>query len=178
MIIHQPSSRPVVSGGVRLKLVVVLAVIAVALGTLLIWADCQPVRRPDVAFALLGYTNGPTGIRLARMAVTNRNSFTIQIYGDLVEIPAPDQPGSLTFYRKAGGYHFDSVLGGGAVGKFLTPIPTDLVPWRLRCMVYTDVGTVRIVKRMAFMALLAVGLHPRYQTMPFDVEGDWIGNPP
>jgi hypothetical protein len=163
---------------VWLKLLVVLAVSAVAFGSLLIWADCQPVRRPDVAFALLGYTNGPTGTRLACVAITNRSTFAIQLYGNLVEIPAPDQPGGLTFYRKPEGYHFNSVLGGGAVERFLTPIPTNQVPWRLRCMAYTDVGSVRVVKRMAFMALLAVGWHPRYQTMPFDVEGDWIGNPP
>jgi hypothetical protein len=139
-----------------------LVVIALAFFT---WVSFQPRHgRPNVSIKLLGYTNDTSGTRVAMIAVTNLSAFTIFIYRPNIEISAPSEPGAVTHYWAGRSTQWYSKLGRGAFGNFTIPPPTNQSPWRLSFLVYTDLGTVQVIKN-----LMRGG---RY--MPFQIEGNWI----
>jgi hypothetical protein len=145
----------------------ILALIAIAF---LAWIALLPRhRRPTVSINLLGYTNDSSGTRLAMIGVTNLSPFKIYVYLPTIEISAPTAPGGLAFYHEGNTnqwQRFHSELGEGMAEHFTIPSPTIQSPWRISFYVYTDLGTVQVIKR--FMS------GGRY--MPFAIESDWIAS--
>ena len=90
-----PGTKPLArSANTVLKILTPIVVVIGVLFTVGAWvAFLPPPGRPNISITLLGYTNGATGSRLAKIAVTNLNATTIYVYAPRVEIPAPTDPG-------------------------------------------------------------------------------------
>jgi hypothetical protein len=129
----------------------------------LAWVAFQPAPgRLNISAKLLGYTNDPSGARLAMIAVTNLGSSPVYVYRPSILIPAPTEPRGFAYYP-GNQIQWHSELGGGASGSFTIPPPTNQSAWKLSFLVYNDLGAAQMIKR--FVA----GRH-----MPSEIESGWI----
>jgi hypothetical protein len=171
------------------KVLARIVIVIAALFTLGAWVAFHPFPgRPKVSIIFLGYTNGATGARLARFAITNLNNSTIFAYEPNIEIQSPTEPGGIANYFP--GYNqwqqLHARIDEGASTNFTIIPPTNQFPWRLRLLVYPDVGVTHgIIKGAVSISCMSIGLLPRYwrvlpcdgaSMMPYDIEGDWIKN--
>ena len=163
--------------GNTMPFILASAVVVIGAGfTFIAWVAIQPPPgRPNVSITFLGYTNDPTGARLARIAITNLDNSAVYAYRPLVEIPATASPTGLAYYPPAGDTHWHLIVGGKASGTLTVPTPTNQPRWKLTFLAYPDFGTARIaVERVVSLSCLSVGLVPRYLRLPHELEGDWV----
>ena len=74
-------------------ILVSIVLIICSLFALIAWIDLQsPAGRPDVSITFLGYTNDVAGTRLARIAVTNRDTSTVLVYQPVTRNAGADSP--------------------------------------------------------------------------------------
>ena len=169
---------------------VILARIVIVIAILFTLGACVAFHpfpeRPKVSITFLGYTNDAAGARLARFAITNLNNSRIFAYSPNIEIQSPTEPRDFTNYWP--GYNqwqrLHSKLDEDASINFTIIPPTNQSPWRLRFLVYPDVGVTHgIIKGVVGFSCMSVGLLPRYwrflpcdgaAMMPYDIEGDLI----
>ena len=186
-----PGTKPlnVIERGVSsvTKNLTLTVIVIVGCFTLSAWvAFLPPPGRPNISISFLGYTNDVAGTRLARLAITNLNYSTIFAYNPSIEIQSPTEPRGYTNYWP--GYNqwqrLHSKLDEDASINFTIIPPTNQSPWRLRFLVYPDVGVTHgIIKGVVGFSCMSVGLLPRYwrflpcdgaAMMPYDIEGDLI----
>lgn len=171
------------------KILTLIVIVIAALFTLGACVAFHPFPgRPKVSIKFLGYTNDTTGIRLARFAITNLNNSTIFAYAPNLEIQSLTEPGGIAHYFP--GYNqwqrLHSRLDEGASTNFTIIPPTNQSSWRLRFLVYPDVGVTHgVIKGTVSISCMSIGLWPRYwrflpcdgaAMMPYNIEGDWIKN--
>jgi len=161
------------------KILILTVFFICSLFTLGAWVAFQPPPgRPTISIAFLGYTNGAAGTRLARFAITNLNHSTIFAYNPNIEIQSPTEPRDVTNYWP--GYNqwqqLHSMLDEGASTNFTIIPPTNQSPWRLLFLVYPDQGrsAKNIIRVVVGISCLSIGLMPRFERLPYDIESDWI----
>jgi len=164
-----------------LTVVVIVALFAVGAWV----AFLPPPGRPNLAITFCGYTNDATGLRLAKIAVTNLNATTLYVYEPRIEIQAPTDSRGDADYFSGVNCAWGAMLDRGASGSFTIPSPTNPSPWRLSFYVYPDRGggVKNRLKRVVSISCLSVGLWPLFYkslpidgafNMPYNIEGDWI----
>jgi hypothetical protein len=142
-------------------------------GGLLVWIAFQTATRPAVSITLINYTNDLSGAPIARFAISNGNPSAVYAYMPLIAIPAPGKPrGELLSSVKPG--FWGRYINPSASQTYTCSVPTNEPTWRLQLLVYPDVGAARLIKHTAVYGMWMLGIKPRYQTMPFNIEGDWI----
>jgi hypothetical protein len=158
--------------------VTLLTFIVVAPVALVRWIALQPPPgRPNVLVAFLGYSNGPTGARLARFAVTNLSASAVGRQVHSIEISTPTGLTNQFASRFwAAAYPMPVVLGAGASEVFAVPAPTDQPPWRMSLIFYPDAGAGRALKWPVTTALMRIGVKARYRIMRYQFYGPWIGS--
>ena len=88
------------------KLRVTLGVFALVLLAGLVALSQVPRRgRPNVAIALLGYTNDSSGTRMARIGVTNLSGLKVFVYLPTVQVQSPADQLGITYYFQIGRAH-------------------------------------------------------------------------
>ena len=146
--------------------IIVTILILVIVSAAVIRIALESPRRPNVSIAFLDYTNDSSGIRIARFVVSNSEASTVEWPAPIVSVQTPT--GEIGHSVRGG-----AILGAGALTTLTIPPPTNQ-SWRIHLRVYPDIGTTRELKRIVTYALLRVGLRPRYQTMPYGIDSDWI----
>ena len=68
------------------------------------------------------------------------------------------------------------MLDEGASTNFTIIPPTNQSPWRLLFLVYPDQGrsAKNIIRVVVGISCLSIGLMPRFERLPYDIENDWI----
>ena len=124
----------------------------------LAWIAFQPAPgRPNISISLRGYTNEPSGARLALIAVTNLGAATVYVYhGCILQQSSTESCDWIQWH---------SMLGSGASDIFTVLPPTNQSPWRLSFYVYNDVGYGQVIKHIIFRT-------PRRH--PYDFDSDWF----
>jgi hypothetical protein len=134
------------------KLGPVLGIFALVLLAGLVALSFVPRRgRPNVAIALLGYTNDVSENRMARIGVTNLSSFKVKVYLPIIQVQSPDDrlgftnyfPGNTNQWRQ-----FHAYLRKGESGSFtISPPPlSSQSAWRLSFFAYCDYELVQVIK--------------------------------
>jgi len=140
----------------RKTTITLLVFLVVCVG--LAWVAFQPAPgRPNVSISLLGYTNEPSGARLAVIAVSNLNAITVYVYHGCIRLQSSAESSDWIQWH--------STLGGGASDIFTVPPPTNQSPWRLSFYVYNDIGFGQVLKRTIFMTA---------RRHPYDIDSDWF----
>ncbi|MDB6026836.1 MAG: hypothetical protein JWM68_3059 [Verrucomicrobiales bacterium] len=157
----------------QLKWAILLLVLVLC--SSIVWMGSKPSGPPKISITLLGYTNDNTsGALVARFAVSNLNPAKVLVYRPLSEIPAPGKPGGFEFDKSAPWANWNSTINSDASAIFTCPVPTNRPSWRVSFLAYPDVGPIRTIKTVIAYSLLTIHLDPHYQTMPYEIRGDWI----
>src|ERR1043165_10172406 len=103
------------------KLKIVLGIFALVLFAGLVGLSYVPRRgKPDVAIALLGYTNDSSGTRMARIGVTNLSDFKVRVYLPIIQVQSPADRLGFTNYFDGNTNQwrrFHEMLGKGESGR-------------------------------------------------------------
>ena len=148
---------------------VVTGLLGALVGAWLIAISFQPPSgRPNVGVRFLGYFQYATGARVARFAISNQTPNTVSRLAMLdVQTPSGATGRFLSGYAN---------LGADAEEVLIVAPPTNPTPWRISLYVYPRVGFARVIKNLAALVSTTIGRKPGAQTMPYQIDGDWIDN--
>ena len=151
------------------KIVLILLLLTIAVPCVLVIAIAlESPRRPKMSVVYAGYAKDLSGAPSVRFAVTNSEPSAVRWSPPVIFV----QTSEGTIGRMVQG----GALLEGRSGTLIKVGPPTNQTWKLRLNVYTDIGAVRDVKEFVTYTLLKLRLRPRYQTMPYSIESDWIEN--
>ena len=154
------------------KLVIIATLLLIApLLALVLLVMTQPPRKPNIAITFLGYTNNPTGSRLATFSVKNLDGSAVNAWGPFVWLKTNT---NIIGFAQPGSTDVGGLLNPGALKVITLPPPTNSMPWKIEIRADHDFGTWREIKCFIMYKLIALHLKPRYGNRGSSIESEWI----